>query len=184
MGPSTLHVSQQAAPAQHSPAIYRRTDPRERQRRLCSMLLGAGAGADSNLPVPPPPSPRPPCLPYAANPPHIPLASTHMRNQMLEMQGWQVVSIPFNTWAKLAGLQEKQASSSDTGRQGASGSALAAAESAGCTCRCQARPLVGPWLQSVCAPPAHCNPCLLCCAVLLQQDYLKDHVLSRLEKQP
>jgi hypothetical protein len=43
-----------------------------------------------------------------------------MRNQMLEMQGWQVVSIPFNTWAKLAGLQEKQASSS---------------RGAGCRCR-------------------------------------------------
>ena len=46
----------------------------------------------------------------AANPPHLPMASTHMRNQLLEMHGWQVVSIPFNRWNRLSSLQEKQAS--------------------------------------------------------------------------
>lgn len=32
-----------------------------------------------------------------------------MRNKLLAMHGWEVVSIPFNEWARLAGLQEKQA---------------------------------------------------------------------------
>lgn len=35
------------------------------------------------------PPPLPACHP-AANPPHVPLASTHFRDKMLEMHGWQV----------------------------------------------------------------------------------------------
>lgn len=45
---------------------------------------------------------------FASNPPHSPLASTHLRNSLLEKHGWQVISIPFNVWAKLEGLQEQQ----------------------------------------------------------------------------
>jgi hypothetical protein len=44
----------------------------------------------------------------AANPPHVQLASTHLRNTLLGMHGWEVVSVPFNHWAKLEGQQEKQ----------------------------------------------------------------------------
>lgn len=31
-----------------------------------------------------------------------------MRNKLLESAGWEVVAIPFNVWASLAGLEEKQ----------------------------------------------------------------------------
>lgn len=47
--------------------------------------------------------------PPAANPPHAPLASTVMRNQLLEAAGWRVISIPFSAWAQLATLEEQHA---------------------------------------------------------------------------
>ncbi|KAI3434905.1 hypothetical protein D9Q98_002959 [Chlorella vulgaris] len=45
---------------------------------------------------------------FASNPPHVQLASTHLRNTLLGMHGWEVVSVPFNHWAKLEGQQVKQ----------------------------------------------------------------------------
>ncbi|PRW33797.1 RAP domain [Chlorella sorokiniana] len=45
---------------------------------------------------------------FSANAPHVPLASTCMRNSLLASAGWKVVSIPFNEWAQLAGLEQKQ----------------------------------------------------------------------------
>lgn len=45
---------------------------------------------------------------FSANAPHVPLASTCMRDALLASAGWKVVSIPFNAWAQLAGLEQKQ----------------------------------------------------------------------------
>jgi hypothetical protein len=44
----------------------------------------------------------------AVSAPHMPLASTYLRNRLLEMHGWQVVSIPFNIWAELGDRKEKE----------------------------------------------------------------------------
>lgn len=38
-----------------------------------------------------------------------------MRDSLLEAAGWQVVPVPFNAWAQLGSLQEKQARGRATG---------------------------------------------------------------------
>lgn len=89
-----------------------------------------------------------------------------MRNRLLASAGWEVVSIPFNAWAQLGSLQEKQVG--PAGRRAGPAGRVAGRSSASPGSVVQSSNRTG-------TQRAHCLS-----LSLTPQEYLREHVLSKL----